>query len=68
LLSVELSSSDHVRALITQSDGPSVASGFTVGAAVVVAAEELVGFGVDGDEFAVAPGRISSGLVSFTDV
>ena len=33
----------------------SVAGGFAEVAAVVVAAEEFVGFGVDGDEFAVAP-------------
>ena len=33
-----------------------VAGGFAVVSAVVVAAEEIVGFGVDGDEFGVAPG------------
>src|SRR6202453_3611544 len=32
-----------------------IAGGFAEVAAVVVAAEEFVGFGVDGDEFAVAP-------------
>src|SRR5260370_41600191 len=33
----------------------SITGGLAVGSAVVVAAEEFVGFGVDGDEFAVAP-------------
>jgi hypothetical protein len=35
--------------------GQLVARGFAVAAAVVVAAEKFVGFGADGDEFAVAP-------------
>ena len=53
----------------------SVAGGFAEGAAVIVAALELVGVGVDGDEFVVAPGaggvlvggHLAVGLVAHRD-
>src|SRR5438309_11472060 len=38
-----------------EAEHDSITGGLPEGSAVVVAAQEFVGFGVDGDEFAVAP-------------
>src|ERR1700722_13306477 len=46
---------DGVHALMVRRQSNSVSRGFAEVAAVVVATEEFVGFGVYGDEFAVAP-------------